>query len=105
MKKLLSQLSKILLKLNQVADHDLSTAGELAEYNEIAQKIYCDMDELSTILNEAEESLSNDMNTIIKLIANINEEFGDIVQEMQDIQEQLILVAQRYVKLKNITDD
>ena len=105
MKKLLSQLSRILLKLNKVADHDLSTAGELIEYKELAHKIECDMNELQIILDKAEKSLSNDVDVIIELIAGINEEFGDIVQEMQDIESQLIQVAVRYAKLNNITDD
>jgi homoaconitase/3-isopropylmalate dehydratase large subunit len=105
MNQLLSQLSKILLKINQITGHKLTTPAELTEYKELAQKIQQDKAKLATILDHAEQSLSNDVDVIIKLIVNINREFGDIVQEMQNIESQLILIAQRYAKLKNITDD
>jgi|SRR5579863_2128436 len=105
MKEFLSQLSKILSKINQVTGHKLSTTAELNEYKEIAQKINQDMTKLSTILNHAEQSLPNDTDIIIRLIVDINREFGDIVQEMQDVQDQLIQISVRYAKLKNITDD
>lgn len=105
MNQLLSQLLRILLKFNQITEHKLSTAAELTEYKKIARKIHQDTVKLSGILDHAEQGLPNDVDVIIKLMVDINREFGDIVQEMQDIENQFILVAQRYAKLKNITDD
>ncbi len=105
MKEFLAQLSKILLKINHVTKHKLSTTKELKECQESMQILQQDMKKLHDFLDRADQSLPNDDDVIVKLIVDMNREFGNMVQEMQDIRAQLKLVAQRYVKLKNITDD
>ena len=97
MREELSKMITCILNLNNIAKKELVTSKEVDEAKENLNDFQEDLDHFKKALHKITQSNLSPNDTIELTIATLNLHLGDIIQDLQNIEELIGIAAKRYV--------